>query len=284
MKHTRGLAAVAAVALLACGGAVAAASSSGGGSTTTTTTTTATSTAPTTTTTTTPMHRRLLRRPPVGQFGLGGGFGFNIGGGLALFDAATRTALQDTVTAAQTAAKTATDAGKAPDDARDAAIAAAKARLDQAVTDDALTKGQAASVLAALTKVADARAAAIDAAAGALNLSPTDLAKQLAAGTSLASIAKTQNVDIKTVIAAILKAQGVTAPTGGMGGSGPAFGGRPGLGGGFGGGFGFAGPGKRGFGGHGGFLGPHGRGSWKGNGKGHTPPAPPTATAPTTTS
>jgi hypothetical protein len=282
MKHTRGLAAVAAVALLACGGAVAAASSSGGGSTTTTTT--ATSTAPTTTTTTAPMHQRPPRGPfggQFGQFGLGGGFAFNIGGGLALFDAATRTALQDTVTAAQTAAKTTTDAGKAPDDARDAAIAAAKTRLDQAVTDDALTKGQAASVLAALTKVANTRASAIDAAAGALNLSPTDLAKQLAAGTSLGSIAKTQNVDIKTVITAILKAQGVSAPTGGQGGPGPAFGGRPGFGGGF--GFGFGGPGKRGFGGHGGFLGPHGRGSWKGNGKGHAP-APPTATAPTTTS
>ena len=147
MKPVQGLAAALAVAALAGGGAVAAASSNGGG-TGTITTTTGTST----TTTTRPAPH-------------GGVPGRGFGGGYDFFDAATKTALQETFAAAQTAQKTATDAGKAPDDIRDAAVAAAKTRLDQAVTDGALTKAQGAAVLAALTKQLGARAAAIDAAA-----------------------------------------------------------------------------------------------------------------------
>jgi hypothetical protein len=262
MKHTRGIATALALAALACGGAVAAASSSGGGTTT--------STSPTTTTTTTPApthpgHRML--RPPVGGFG----GGFAIGGGLGIFDAATQTAVEEASKAAQTAGKTANDAGKSPDDVRDAAVAAAKARLDTAVADGVLTKAQAASILAALTKQAGAKATLIDAAATALNLSPSDLAKKLAAGDSLFTIAKAQNVDAKTLMAAIQKAVG-TSGGGGLGLLGPILGGHGRGGFGFGGGFG-----RGGRGGRPGFGGPHGPGV---KGKAAKPP---TTTAPPTT-
>jgi hypothetical protein len=269
MRRSQGLAVALAVAALAGGGAVAAASSSGkvdNGSTTTTATTGTTGTTTTTATTPTPpprMHR---------GFAIPGGFagprGFAVPS-LQFFDAATKTALKETFAAVQTAQKTASDAGKSPDDIRDAAVAAAKARLDQAVTDDALTKGQAAAVLAALTKVAGARAAVIDAAAAVLKLTPTDLAKQLAAGGRLDAIANTQGVALKDVLSAIqtaAKAQG---------------GGGLGLGFGFGGGFGFGfGPG-----GKSGILGPHLRGHRGFGGPGHfkgkpgsTPPPPPPTT------
>ena len=151
-----------------------------------------------------PRRRRIAPSPALA--GSPGPAGF-AGPLLSFLDAATKTALQQTFAALQTAQKTATDAGKSPDDVRDAAIAAAKARLDQAVSDDALTKGQAAAVLAALTKQASARAAVIDAAAGVLKLTPTDLAKRLAAGDRLDAIAQAQGVDLKDVFAAIQKAQ-----------------------------------------------------------------------------
>jgi hypothetical protein len=126
-------------------------------------------------------------------------------------------------------------------------------------------------VLAALTKQVTNQAAAIDAVAGALNLSPTDLAKQLAGGTSLFAIAKTQNVDIKTVLAAIQKARGVTPSTATPPGMGKGKGGPRG-------GFGFGRHGR--FmppGGGKGFFG-HGRGGFgKKGGKG-APPPPPTTT------
>jgi hypothetical protein len=263
MKHTRGIATALALAALACGGAVAAASSSGGGSTTTTTTGT------TSTTTTTPAPARpghRVQRPSFGGFG----GGFAIGGGLGIFDAATQTAVEEASKAAQTAGKTANDAGKSPDDVRDAAIAAAKARLDTAVADGVLTKAQAASILAALTKQATSKATLLDAAATALNLSPTDLAKKLAAGDSLFTIAKAQNVDAKTLMAAIQKAVGTSG--GGFGLLGPMLGGHGRGGFGFGGGFG-----RGGRGGRPGFGGPHGPG-----GKGKSA-KPPTTTAPTTT-
>ena len=196
MKRIQGLAAVLAVAALAGGAAVAAASSNGGGTGTTTTTGT---TGTTTTTPATPQR-------PHGH-GPGPAFGFGGAGGYGFFDTATKTALKETFTAVETARKTATDAGKAPDDVRDAAIAAAKTRLDQAVTDGALTKAQAAAVLAALTKEAAAKAAVIDAAAGVLKLTPTELAKRLASGDRLDEIAKAQGVDLKDVFTAIQKVQ-----------------------------------------------------------------------------
>jgi hypothetical protein len=252
MKRIQGLAAVVAVAALAVGGVAAAgASSSGNGSGTTTTTGT----------TTTPSQQR-----PHGGPGLRG-----FGGGLELFDSATKTALSDTFKAVETARKTATDAGKSPDDVRDAAIAAAKTRLDQAVTDGALTKAQAASILAALTTQANASAAVIDAAATVLKLTPTDLAKQLAAGTRLPDIAKTQGVAIADVVKAI---QALNAGKGGA----------PGI-------FGFGFGGRGGFAGPGGGFGPgmgHGqRGFRPGLGhsqKGGKGPQPPTQTQPSTQS
>jgi hypothetical protein len=267
MKRIQGLAAVLAVAALAGGGvAVAAASSSGSGTGTTTTTTT---TNGSTTTTTTPSPPRV---PRVGV-GLRG-----FGGGLELFDTATKTALSETLKAEETARKTATDAGKSPDDIRDAAIAAAKARLDQAVSDGALTKAQAAAILAALTKQADAGAAVVDAAATALKLTPTDLAKQLASGARLPDIAKTQGVDIADVMKAIQALN--LGPAGAPGIFGFGFGGR---GGGFGGPGGGFGPGK----GHGGFFGHRGvgpgKGHWQKGGKGPQPPAQ-TQTQPSTQS
>ena len=254
MKRIQGLAAVLAVAALAGGGAVAAASSNGGGTGTTTTATTGTTTAPAT------QHPH--GRGPGPAFGFGGG-----AGAYGLFDAATTTALKETFAAVEKARTSATDAGKAPDDVRDAAIAAAKARLDQAVSDGALTKAQAAAVLAALTKAAAAKAAVIDAAAGVLKLTPTELAKRLASGDRLDEIAKAQGVDVKDVFAAIQKLQQGQAGAPGVFGFG--FGGR--------GGFGFGGPGM----GHGGF-GHHGFG---GKGPGHKngqAPAPPTQTQPST--
>jgi hypothetical protein len=281
MRRSQGLAVVLAVAALAGGGAVAAASSSGkvdNGPTTPTTTTGTTGTTGTTTAPTTPprMHR---------GFAIPGGFagprGFAVPS-LQFFDAATRTALKETFAAVQTAQKTASDAGKSPDDIRDAAIAAAKARLDQAVTDDALTKGQAAAVLAALTKLVGARAAVIDAAAAVLKLTPTDLAKQLAAGGRLDAIAKTQGVALKDVLTAIQTA----AKAQGGGGLGLGFGFGGGFGFGFGGGFGFG----FGFGGKSGILGPHlrghrgfgGPGQWKGKPGSVPPPPPATMTQPST--
>jgi hypothetical protein len=245
MKPIQGLAAVLAVAALAGGGAVAAASSSGGGTGTTTTTGTGT----------TPAQQRPHAFLPAR--GLGGAYDF--------FDTATKTALQETFADAQAAQKTATDAGKAPDDIRDAAVAAAKTRLDQAVSDGALTKAQGAAVLAALTKQLGARAAVIDAAAAVLKLTPADLAKQLAAGTRLDAIATTQGVALQDVLSAIQKA--AQAQGGGFGG-------------GFGFGFGLGGKGGppaiggRGFFGHGGF----GGGRWRGHTG--TGPQPPTATQP----
>jgi hypothetical protein len=191
MKRIKGLAAVFAVAALAGGGAVAAASvgGSGSGSTTTGTSTTGgTGTTPT-------------QRPHAGVRGLGFGFG----GGLDLFDAATKTALTETFAAVESARKSATDAGKSPDEIRDAAIAAAKTRLDQAVSDGALTKAQGAAILAALTKEAGAKAAVLDAAAAVLKLTPSDLAKRLAAGDRLDEIAMAQGVDVKDVFSAIMK-------------------------------------------------------------------------------
>lgn len=248
MKPIQGLAAVLAVAALAGGGAVAAASSNGGG-TGTNTTTTATGT---TSTTPTPGQHRHFDGGP------GRGFAFGFGGGLDFFDSATKTALSETFSAVQTAQKTATDAGKAPDDVRDAAIAAAKARLDQAVSDGALTKAQGAAVLAALTTQLGARAAVIDAAATVLKLTPTDLAKRLASGARLDEIATAQGVNLQDVFAAIQKAQGTTG--------GPGFG--------F--GFGLGGPGMHGgFGDHG--FGGRGPGHWD---KGGNPPPPPTQTQP----
>jgi flagellar hook-basal body complex protein FliE len=247
MKRNQGLAAVLTVAALAGGGAVAAASSRSVGPGTTTTGTG---------TTTAPAHER---PHPGGRLGA-------FGGGLGLFDAATTTALKETFTAVQTAQKTATDAGKSPDEVRDAAIAAAKARLDQAVSDGALTKAQGAAVLAALTKQLGARAAVLDAAATALKLSPTDLAKRLAAGDRLDAIATAQGVDVADVSAAIQKAT-QAAGGGGFG----LFGGR-GLG------LGKGGPGPGTRSGHHGF---------RGKGPGHkwgTAPAPPTQTQPSTQS
>jgi flagellar hook-basal body complex protein FliE len=248
MKRNQGLAAVLAVAALAGGGAVAAASSRSVG-TGTTTTGTGTTTAP------------AQERPHPG-FRLGG-----FGGGLGLFDAATTTALKETFTAVQTAQKTATDAGKSPDEVRDAAIAAAKARLDQAVSDGALTKAQGAAVLAALTKQVGARTAVLDAAATALKLSPTELAKRLAAGERLDAIATAQGVNVTDVFSAIQKAAQAQGGGGGIG----ILGGR-----GFGLGKGGLGKGER--------FGHHGFG---GKGPGHrwgTPPAPPTQTQPSTQS
>ncbi len=122
-------------------------------------------------------------------------------------------------------------------------------------------------MLAALTKQVSARAAVIDAAAGALKLTPTDLAKRLAAGDRLDTIAQAQGVALKDVFAAIQKAQQA------QGGGGLGFG--------FGFGFGFGG-------GKNGVLGPRahfrpGFGGpprlWKGKG---SPPAPPTQTTQTT--
>jgi flagellar hook-basal body complex protein FliE len=254
MKRIQGLAAVLAVAALAGGGAVAAASSSGSAGTGTTTTGTGT------TTTTTPSHPR--PHPGAGLRGFGGGLGF--------FDTATTTALKETFAAVQSAQKTATDAGKAPDDVRDAAIAAAKARLDQAVSDGALTKGQAAAVLAALTKQLGARAALLDAAATALKLAPADLATKLADGDRLDEIAKAQGVDIKDVFSAIQKAAQE------QGGGGPGIFGR----GGFGFGFGFFGMDRPGMGGRFGHYGFGGKGPGHAWGKS---PAPPT-TQPSTQS
>ncbi|MDX6564866.1 MAG: hypothetical protein QOE10_528, partial [Gaiellales bacterium] len=226
----QGLAAVLAVAALAAGGAVAAASTTGGG-TGTVTTTTGTSTAPTA-----PPHPRAF---PFAR-GLGGAYDF--------FDTATKTALQETFEAVQTAEKTGTTAGNAPDDIRDAAVAAARTRLEQAVTDGALTKAQGAAVLAALTTQLGARAAVIDAAAAVLKLTPADLAKQLAAGTRLDAIAATQGVNLQDVFSAIQKAaqaQGAGGLGFGLGfgfgarGGVPGMGGPPGMGGRFGhGGFG----------------------------------------------
>jgi flagellar hook-basal body complex protein FliE len=259
MKRIHGLAAVLAVAALAGGGAVAAASSGGGAGTGSITTATTTTTG-TGTTTTTPAPRRPHPGPRLGGFG----------GGLGFFDAATTTALKETFAAVQSAQKTATDAGKAPDDVRDAAIAAAKARLDQAVSDGALTKAQGAAVLAALTKQLGARAAVLDAAATALKLAPADLATKLADGDRLDEIAKAQGVDIKDVFSAIQKAAQE------QGGGGPGIFGR----GGFGFGFGFFGMDRPGMGGR---FGHHGFG---GKGPGHAwgkSPAPPT-TQPSTQS
>jgi hypothetical protein len=252
MKRIQSLATVIAVAAPAVGGVAAAGASSSGSGTGST---------GTTGTTTTPSPQR-----PHGGPGLRG-----FGGGLELFDSATKTALSGTLKAEETARKTATDAGKSPDDVRDAAIAAAKTRLDQAVTDGALTKAQAASILAALTTQANASAAVIDAAAAVLKLTPTDLAKQLASGTRLPDIAKTQGVDIADVMKAI---QALNLGKGAPGIFGFGFGGRGG---------GFAGPGG-GFGpgmshGHRGF-GP-GKGHWQKGGKG---PQPPTQTQPSTQS
>jgi hypothetical protein len=260
MKRIQGLAAVLAVAALAGGGAVAAASSSGSAGTGTTTTGTGT------TTTTTPSHPR--PHPGAGLRGFGGGLGF--------FDTATTTALKETFAAVQSAQKTATDAGKAPDDVRDAAIAAAKARLDQAVSDGALTKGQAAAVLAALTKQLGARAALLDAAATALKLAPADLARKLADGDRLDEIAKAQGVDIEDVFTAIRKAAQAQGGGGlGVFGLGVFGHGRGAFG------FGFFGKGGPGMGGR---FGHHGFG---GKGPGHAwgkAPAPPTQTGPSTQS
>jgi hypothetical protein len=253
MKRIKGLAAVFAVAALAGGGAVAAASvgGSGTGSTTTGTTTTGgTGATPT-------------QRPHGGERG----FGFGIGGGLDIFDTATKTALTETLAAVESARKTATDAGKSPDEIRDAAIAAAQARLDQAVSDGALTKAQGAAILAALTKQAGAKAAVLDAAAAVLKLAPADLAKRLAAGDRLDEIAKAQGVDVQDVFSAIMK----LGPGGVSGILGRGFGGK---------GHGF---GHRGFGG----KGPFGEGPFGGNGPGHTKdraPQPPTETQPSTQS
>jgi flagellar hook-basal body complex protein FliE len=262
MKRIQGLAAVLAVAALAGGGAVAAASSSGSAGTGTTTTGTGT------TTTTTPAPPRPHPGPRLGGFG-----------GLGFFDAATTTALKETFEAVQTAQKTAIDAGKAPDDVRDAAVAAAKARLDQAVSDGALTKAQGAAVLAALTKQLGARAAVLDAAAAALKLAPADLAKKLAAGDRLDEIAKAQGVDIKDVFDAIQKASQA------QGGGGPGiFGPGSFRRGGF--GFGFGGPGRGGPG-MGGRFSHHwfgGKGPGHARDKGGNAPAPPTPTQPSTQS
>jgi hypothetical protein len=247
MKRIQGLLVVLGVAALAGGGAVAAASSSGSGTGTTTTGTTATGG-----TTTTPTQQP---RPH------GGPRGFGFGGGFELFDAATKTALTETLAAVETARKTATDAGKSPDEIRDAAIAAAKTRLDQAVSDGALTKAQGDAILAALTKQAGAKAAVLDAAAAVLKLTPSDLAKRLAAGDRLDEIAKAQGVDPKDVFSAIMK-------LGQAGGPGFGFGDR--------GGFGVGGMG-RGFG-HGGFG---GKGPGHKNGQA---PSPPTQTQPSTQS
>lgn len=244
MKHIRGLAAVFALAALAGGGAVAAASSSSVGGATTGTPTTTTGTG------TTPMQERPHGGPR--------GFGFGLGGGLELFDTATKTALTETFAAVETARKTATDAGKSPDEVRDASIAAAKARLDQAVTDGALTKAQAAAILAALTTQATAKAAAIDAAAGVLKLPPSDLLKRLAAGERLDAIATAQGVNVQDVFSAIMKAgqgtSGILGP-----------------------GFGFGGKWGRGFGHH--RFGGNGPGDENGQA-----PAPPTQTQPSTQS
>lgn len=251
MKRIQGLVVVLGVAALAGGGAVAAASSSDNGTGTTTTGTTGTGG-----TTTAPTQHL---RPHVGPRA----FGF--GGGLELFDTATKTALSETLAAVETARKTATDAGKSPDEIRDTAIAAAKTRLDQAVSDGALTKAQGDAVLAALTRQAGAKAAVLDAAAAVLKLTPADLAKRLAAGDRLDEIAKAQGVDPKDVFSAIMQ----LGPAGG-----------PGFGFGFGirdrGGFGFGGMG-RGFG-HGGFG-----GKGPGHKSGQAPP-PPTQTQPSTQS
>jgi hypothetical protein len=221
MKRIQGLATVFAVAALAGGGAVAAASTSSGG---TGTTTTGTGTTPT--------------QEPRSH---GGGRGFGFGGGFELFDAATRTALTETLAAVETARKSATDAGKSPDEIRDAAIAAAKARLDQAVSDGALTKAQGAAILAALTQQAGAKAAMLDAAAAVLKLTPSDLAKRLAAGDRLDEIATAQGVDVKDVFSAIMKlrqggASGILGPGFGLRGKGHGFGQR---------GFGGKGPGHK---------------------------------------
>jgi flagellar hook-basal body complex protein FliE len=265
MKRIHGLAAVLAVAALAGGGAVAAASSGGGAGTGSITTATTTTTG-TGTTTTTPAPRRPHPGPRLGGFG----------GGLGFFDAATTTALKETFAAVQSAQKTATDAGKAPDDVRDAAIAAAKARLDQAVSDGALTKGQAAAVLAALTKQLGARAALLDAAATALKLAPADLARKLADGDRLDEIAKAQGVDIEDVFTAIRKAAQAQGGGGlGVFGLGVFGHGRGAFG------FGFFGKGGPGMGGR---FGPHG---FSGKGPGHAwgkAPAPPTQTGPSTQS
>jgi hypothetical protein len=228
MKRIQGLATVFAVAALAGGGA------SGG----TGTTTTGTGTMPT--------------QEPRSH---GGGRGFGFGGGFELFDTATKTALTETLAAVETARKSATDAGKSPDEIRDAAIAAAKARLDQAVSDGALTKAQGTAILAALTQQAGAKAAMLDAAAAVLKLTPSDLAKRLAAGDRLDEIATAQGVDVKDVFSAIMKLR--------QGGASGILG--PGFGSGKGHGFG-----QRGFGGKG-----------PGHTRGQAPP-PPTQTQPST--
>jgi hypothetical protein len=235
MKRIQGLATVFAVAALAGGGAVAAASTASGG---TGTTTTGTGTMPT--------------QEPRSH---GGGRGFGFGGGFELFDTATKTALTETLAAVETARKSATDAGKSPDEIRDAAIAAAKARLDQAVSDGALTKAQGTAILAALTQQAGAKAAMLDAAAAVLKLTPSDLAKRLAAGDRLDEIATAQGVDVKDVFSAIMKLR--------QGGASGILG--PGFGSGKGHGFG-----QRGFGGKG-----------PGHTRGQAPP-PPTQTQPST--
>jgi hypothetical protein len=248
MKRIQGLAAALAVAALAGGGAVAAASVNGGGTGATTTTgTTGTTTVP------------AAPGRPHGGFPLRG-----LGGGYGLFDAATTTALTETFKAVQTAQKAATDAGSSPDEGRDAAIAAAKARLDQAVSDGALTKAQGASVLDALTKQLNARAAVIDAAATVLKLTPTDLAKRLASGDRLDAIATAQGVDVNDVFAAIQKVQG---------GAGGILGPFSGKGGHRRGGFGKGGFGKGGFG-------RHGFGGKDPGRNGGAAPAPPTETQP----
>jgi hypothetical protein len=213
MKRIQGLAVVFSVAALAGGGAVAAASVGGSGTGTTTTGTTTTGG-----TGTTPMQRPH-----------GGERGFGFGGGLDIFDTATKTALTETLAAVETARKSATDAGKSPDEIRDSAIAAAKARLDQAVSDGALTKAQGAAILAALTQQAGAKAAMLDAAAAVLKLTPSDLAKRLAAGDRLDEIAKAQGVDVKDVFSAIMKlgpggARDILGRGFGAGGKGYGFG------------------------------------------------------------
>jgi hypothetical protein len=284
MRYVRGAAAALVAAALAGGGVAAAAQSSHHHrsmasetvTTTTTTTTGTTASAPSTTTTTPPKGRHrgfgFGRR---GGFGLGFAFGFQFGfgglGGLAQLDAATGTALQETAKNATTAARTALDGGKSFDEARDAAIAAAGARLDTAVSADALTKGQAAAVLAAVTKDADGVAAVADAAATALKLSPADLYAKLKAGTSLPAIAKAQGVTLSDVFSAIQKARQANAPSGANGkpvpGGGWGSGGGPGF---FGGNPGF-------FGGH---RGGRGFGPPPGFGKGGPGPQPPTTTSP----
>jgi hypothetical protein len=272
MKRSQSVAVALAIAALAGGGAVAAASTSGtgGSATTTVTTSTGTTTAPTTTSAMPHMRRRggFARGGFAGGGFAGGaaGGGFAIGG-LGMFDAATTTAITETVQAMRTAQKTATDAGDAPDAIRDAAIAAAKTRLDKAVGDGALTKAQGDALLAFLTKSATSRAAIVDAEAAVLKLTPTELAKRLAARDSLATIAKAQGVDLKDVFSALQKLPG------GVGHGAFAFGG-----GGFRGGP-MGGPGGGPMGGPGGPRGGGARGHWQ-KGKGSAPaPAPPTTTS-----